>query len=488
MNILDSSKYNHIYSSLNKLSDNYPEPETVKLLNKPENLELLKYVHDDSFGAHIFPGNIKDYPTEKFIRDLDESLQKSGPIHLWINIPVCNRRCNFCQFPVEILDKSQTSRNSRILKWTSGNIKEAELWLEKVPSLRTVPIGEFNIFGGTPSLIPESEIIRLVEFYRSNFNFDKDTTLRFEGNPETLTKKLLKELKDLGFTKLSCGIQTFNEKILKLANCTHSTDDVWRFINNVKDIGYSWVSGDLIYGMINQTVANVEKDVQTAIGMGFDGIVCTKLHLKTFADNRTAVSGSKQAAWQNIKFREKLIKEGYFWPTLGEQYQMRDVLVKHLTQTYYIEHPTMYFHKENCSSEKWKSIMVDQDKQFPEVAFGVGGSSSSFNSEAINVVDPDTYFNNIFDGIIPIDSATAFNDYARKIKSVRMALSSCIPIKDSLHRKLFPCDSLFSDHWLSIFKSLEKRNLLNINYEKKEIALSEVGKTLVEAIINTEIK
>ena len=68
-----------------------------------------------------------------------------------------------------------------------------------------------------------------------------------------------------------------------------------------------------------------------------------------------------------------------------------------------------------------------------------------------------------------------------------MALSTCTPLENSIHQKRFQKDSLFNDHWLPVFSDLERRELVKINYESKEISLTKPGKTLIEAIINTDI-
>ena len=116
-------------------------------------------------------------------------------------------------------------------------------------------------------------------------------------------------------------------------------------------------------------------------------MVCTKLHLKSYTDTRTGVAGVQPAAWQLPDYRAKLVEDGHRWPTLGEQYQMREVLTEGLVRSGYREQPTMYFARGGLGPEKWKSIMVDQDKQEAEVAIGLGGSSSCRRSEAITDVN-----------------------------------------------------------------------------------------------------
>ncbi|MCP3965716.1 MAG: radical SAM protein [Lentisphaerae bacterium] len=476
------------FFNIHSQDNRYPESKTYSFLQKPENKHLLDYVCYDSFGGHRFPGNIPDYSTNDFIKDLNKSLKSVKEIHLWINIPVCSKRCFFCQFPTDILSKDKDLNDSKLSKWLDYNLKEAALWLEQVPHLRKVNIGEFNIFGGTPSLLSKKQIVKLITFYKDNFNFTENSTLRFEGNPSSFTKEKLEVLKTCGVTKLSCGIQSFNNDILRLANCPHDLEDIITFSRNVNEIGFDWVSGDLIYGLVNQEIHHIENDIAQAVDLGFTGLVCSKLHLKTFSEAGTAVSGKSLAAWQSNIYREKMAAKGYVWPSIAEQYQMRDVIVQAMAKHGFLEHPTMYFYRKDKSPERWKSLMIDQDKQYPEVSLGLGGSSSCIHSEAVNITEIDEYINCIDAGNLPIASVKGFTDDHKIVRSIKMALSSCTPLSDDIHTKNFPDSSLFNNHWLPVFESLENRGLATVNTLSKSIELTEEGQNLVEAIINTEIQ
>lgn len=459
----------------------YPRPKIIDVLSDPTNRHLLNYIAQDPFGAHIFPGDIPNYTISQFLSDMNQQLSEKQPIHLWINIPLCTRRCHFCQFPTIIIPPYA---NEKMSQWINANIKEASLWLKHVPHLKETPIGEFNIFGGTPSLIPPALIARLLDFYKNHFNFSKNTTLRFEGSACTLTKEYLDFLYSQECTKLSFGVQSFDDHLLKLCNCSHTQEQVLSCIHNARNSGFEWISVDFIYGLLNQTVSSVESDIHRAIQLNLPGIVCTKLHLKTFSESRTGVSGIQSARWQSQKYRTELSRKGYHWPTLGEQYQMRELITQLLGSHQYTEHPTMYFHNQEYPAEKWKVMMVDQDKQYPEIAIGLGGSSSCKYSEAINTVEGKQYFSCLEKDMLPIASTKGFTKQAQMIKSIRMALSSCQPLDNNIHLSRFPKNPLFKSPWLDKFESLQDRGLLIISGD--QISLTSDGKTLTEAIINTE--
>ncbi|MFJ5260506.1 radical SAM protein [Streptomyces sp. NPDC088387] len=464
-----------------------PVPAAVHALAAPGNRHLLEYVREDPFGAHVFPGNIEDYDPEAFLDDLDHQLRTTPPIHLWAYIPTCAYRCRFCQYPVVIVKGPQETVNRRAAQWVDWNIREARLWLRRVPHLASAPVGEFNVFGGTPSLLPAGEIRRLLDFYRENFAFGPGTTIRFEGDPTTFTPPKLELLAELGCTKVSSGVQSFDDHVLPLSGREHTAAACTEFIHRAKATGFDWISIDLMYGLLDQSLDSVRRDLDTVLEHDPTAVVCTKLHLRDYADTRTGVSGVRPAAWQLPEYRTRLESRGHRWPTLGEQYQMREILTEGLRAAGWTEHPTMYFARPGAGPEKWKALMADQDQQRPEVAIGLGGSSSCRASEGMTNVDARAYAEAVDAGRIPLGSATAFTERAQQTRAVNMALSTLQPLREDVHRRRFPGASLFSPQWRAVFGTLSDRGLLRTDETAGTVTLTPVGETLVEAIINTEL-
>ncbi|GAA3464232.1 radical SAM protein [Saccharothrix longispora] len=478
--------YEQAVDSLHVLDSAWPRPAVLDALGAPANRHLLDYVKEDPFGAHVFPGNVPGHAPEAFLADLDAQLPTSGPIHLWSYIPTCAYRCRFCQYPVVVVKGGPEVTRERAAHWVDLNIAEARLWLAAVPNLARAEVGEFNVFGGTPSMLPEPEIRRLLDFYRENFGFTTGTTVRFEGDPSTFTQPKLELLRELGCTKLSSGVQSFDDHVLRESGREHTADMCVDFVRNALAAGFEWVSIDLMYGLLDQTLDSVRRDLDVVLENEVPAVVCTKLHLASYADSRTGVTGEKPAAWQLPEYRDRLVRKGHRWPTLGEQYQMREVLTDGLRAHGYTEHPTMYFARDGLGPEKWKSIMVDQDRQEPEVAIGLGGSSSCRASEAITDVNSKRYAETVAAGRIPLGSATRFTPEGQESRAVKMALSTLQPLDDAVHGRRFPGRSLFAEPWLGRFRSLEARGLVRLDQAARTVALTRDGEVLVEAIINTE--
>jgi len=479
--------YRQALASLREIDASAPPPAVAEALSAPRNRRLLEYVVEDPFGAHVFPGNTTGYSPDSFLDDLEAQLADTAPIHLWAYIPTCAYRCRFCQYPVVLVKGSPEVTEAKANQWVDWNIREARLWLARVPALATAEVGEFNVFGGTPSLLPGDAIRRLLEFYRENFGFGPDTTVRFEGDPATFTPEKLELLAELGCTKLSSGVQSFDEAVLRECGREHTADQCVEFVRNAHRMGFGWVSIDLMYGLLDQTVDSVRRDLEVVLAERPTAVVCTKLHLKSYSDTRTGVAGVQPAAWQLPEYRDRLVRAGHRWPPLGEQYQMREILTAGLRAGGYTEHPTMYFARDGLGPEKWKSIMVDQDRQDAEVAIGLGGSSSCRASEAITDVHWKRYAEAVEAGRVPLGSATGFSGPAQESRAIKMALSTLRPLDDRLHQARFAGSSLFAEPWRGRFESLAERGLLRMDEATGRIELTPGGEVLVEAVINTEL-
>jgi oxygen-independent coproporphyrinogen-3 oxidase len=378
------------------------------------------------------------------------------------------------------------SRGGVLQRWVDANAREVRLWLEAVPALGQVPIGAFNILGGTPTLLSDEQLDALLQFYRGHFCFSAATSIRIEGTASTFTGDRLDRLQRLGIRTVSAGIQSFDDAVLAAAHCIHTAADASRYLAQARH--RFQVDLDLMYGLAGQRVGGFLEDVRHGLAQGATCLCLTKLHLRSFAETRSAVSGQGPAVWQSPRARRRLEERGHRWPSLGEQYQMREEAAGLLSGSRYQEHPTMYFHHPGRLPPEWKVLTVDQDRQCAEVGFGMGGSSSCMRAEAINATTEAGYFGLLDQGRIPLGSARGFSDQGLVRKAVKMALTSCQPLQDALFRERHPGHSLFEAPWRRWFEGLERRALVEIDGPGRRIALTDVGRTLVEAIIHTEFE
>lgn len=167
---------------------------------------------------------------------------------VYIHIPFCEKKCNYCAFCSFELTKYKE-------EYLNSLTKEIEYFYKNEP-LKTLYFG-----GGTPSLLETKDFKRILSLF--NFNSNTETTL--ELNPSSLTLEKLKDLKELGFNRLSLGVQSFDDEILKIIGRTHNRVQTFSAIENIKKAGFDNFSIDLMYGLPNQTLSDWEKTLKQAI-------------------------------------------------------------------------------------------------------------------------------------------------------------------------------------------------------------------------------
>lgn len=173
----------------------------------------------------------------------------------YIHIPFCKQKCNYCSFVSFVSQNKQAEYVSTLCNEIKYRYK-GEL-------LDTLYFG-----GGTPSLLSIKEIEQILNL----LNFDQNTEVTFEANPETLTVEYLEELKKLGINRLSLGCQTFNPDILNIIGRKHSPQDVIQVVEIAQNIKFRNINLDFIYGLPNQTLEEFSSDLRKAISLGIQHI------------------------------------------------------------------------------------------------------------------------------------------------------------------------------------------------------------------------
>ncbi len=168
------------------------------------------------------------------------------PESVYIHIPFCKSKCKYCSF-VSIV------KTGFIEDYISALIREIENNYSG-ETLKTLYFG-----GGTPSLLS----VEFVKKIMNNFNISSQTEITFEINPDDAEPDYLKWLRDVGINRLSFGVQTFDDKILDLIGRRHNSKQVLKAIEAAKKAGFENLSVDLIYGLPEQTLETLEKDLET---------------------------------------------------------------------------------------------------------------------------------------------------------------------------------------------------------------------------------
>lgn len=170
------------------------------------------------------------------------------PVSAYIHIPFCQKKCNYCAFV-----------SFETLKYKEFYLKALEKQISKEYKgevLKTLYIG-----GGTPSVLTVDEISKLLCL----FNINKTTEITLEINPETVDEKYLTLLKNTAINRLSIGVQSFDDEILKSIGRIHTSHKAKECISTAQKIGFNNISLDFIYGLPSQSLSNFKNTLEQAI-------------------------------------------------------------------------------------------------------------------------------------------------------------------------------------------------------------------------------
>ena len=175
-------------------------------------------------------------------------------IGIYIHIPFCKSKCYYCDFT------SFANKEELVQKYVQCLINEIDNQKNKNVIVKTIYIG-----GGTPSFITEKYIVKIMDKIRQSFILTPDTEISIEVNPGTVTYNKLKTYYDCGINRLSIGLQTSNDKLLKEIGRIHTFKDYLKTIETAKTVGFTNINSDLIIGIPSQTIYDVEDSINTLI-------------------------------------------------------------------------------------------------------------------------------------------------------------------------------------------------------------------------------
>lgn len=186
---------------------------------------------------------------------------------IYLHIPFCKKACHYCDFHFSTVHENM------------GEMVEAicqEIILRK-NYLADEKIETIYFGGGTPSLLNEIQLVKLMSVLRENFNVVADAEITLEANPDDLTKENLLAFKTSGINRLSIGIQSFREQDLILMNRAHNVEQALICVKNAKEAGFENISIDLIYGLPNMSSDDWRKNLEIAFSLDVDHFSCYSL-------------------------------------------------------------------------------------------------------------------------------------------------------------------------------------------------------------------
>jgi len=195
----------------------------------------------------------------EFSGDYATCLKKEGqnvqPISLYVHIPFCRQLCTFCG-----CNKFITNNQEIVERYLTSLDHEISGVAERLGSVKK--LNEVHFGGGTPTFLNLHQLQRVVEMIVSRFDVQPDGEWAFEANPRVTTIKQLELLFELGFRRVSFGVQDLDPTIQQAINRNQTVKQSWKTLETARLLGYKSINLDLIYGLPLQTHQGFRKTLE----------------------------------------------------------------------------------------------------------------------------------------------------------------------------------------------------------------------------------
>ena len=202
---------------------------------------------------------------------LTKRLDKA-PLGIYIHVPFCRSKCQYCDF--YSLSVKDDKLMDGYLSAICAHIREAGA-LAPGYKVDTIYFG-----GGTPSFFGAEGMATILTTIRRNFDVDNKAEITFEANPDTVSDKLLSRLRAEGFNRVSLGIQTDDDEVLKKLGRPHSYAQAMSAFHRIRKAGFRNISVDLMYGLPGQTLSAWQSTLENVLTLNPEHISCYGLKLE----------------------------------------------------------------------------------------------------------------------------------------------------------------------------------------------------------------
>lgn len=337
--------------------------------------------------------NIHTYPFKYTYTSYEEFFRK--PLaSVYIHIPFCSTKCHFCDYTVYVNTKEDLRE-----RYVRALCEEIRRFPEN-PVFPRFDVEAIYFGGGTPGLLSAEQLIRILETCTEVFRLTPDAEIAVEFDPRSIEQEKIDRIRAAGFTRLSMGIQSFDENILRATNRPHDRQDIARAVDVIRRSDFTHVNVDLIYPLLGLTPAIWKDSVQQAIDLGFPCITAYPLEV-----------------WENTAYHNWIMKKGRSLPAIEDEKAMAEVAFDLLEGAGYVTGSTSgYYRPDLCS--RYCLFLDYYWRTWPMIGFGVSSKSAIREFMYTNIRNIRDYIDNIEAGRPVLD----FSTYLTKEQEMRRVM------------------------------------------------------------------
>ncbi|MBW4434732.1 MAG: oxygen-independent coproporphyrinogen III oxidase [Pelatocladus maniniholoensis HA4357-MV3] len=392
------------------------------------------------------------------------SNQRKTPLSLYLHIPFCQTACYFCGCNVVISNNKNIAKT--YLEYLEREIKHTGSLID--PDRQAV---QMHWGGGTPNYLSLEQVENLWNNITRHFRFDPQAEISLEINPRYVDKQYIFFLKEIGFNRISFGIQDFNPQVQAAINRVQPEKTLFEVMEWIKEAGFQSVNVDLIYGLPYQTYQSFHQTIKKTIDLDPD---------------RIAVFNFAYVPW--IKpIQKKIAKDAL--PAPQEKLEIFKMTIEELTNNKYLFIGMDHFakpHDELAIAQRnytLKRNFQGYTTWAQAELFGFGATSVSMLEDAYaqNHKQLRDYYQAIDADILPIGKGIKLNGDDILRRDVIMRLMSHAKLyKQDIEDKYQICFDEYFAQELEALHLLESDGLVSLS--KDEIGITEIGRLLVRNI------
>jgi len=200
------------------------------------------------------------------------SRKNKTPLGIYVHVPFCRSKCEYCDF--YSLACSEDRLIDGYLEAVCAHIREAG------PLAPNYRVDTIYFGGGTPSFLGADGLVTILTTLRKSFDVASDAEITFEANPDSVSDRLLRRLRNEGFNRVSLGIQCDDDEILRKIGRPHSYSQAEHAVQRIRKLGFRNLSLDLIYGLPGQTLEDWERTLENVLQLQPEHISCYGLKVE----------------------------------------------------------------------------------------------------------------------------------------------------------------------------------------------------------------
>jgi oxygen-independent coproporphyrinogen III oxidase len=225
---------------------------------------------------------VSNYPPFSFwkpedVSELNEALARppapGTPLGVYLHIPFCRKRCHFCYFKVYTDKDSAAIRN-----YIDRALEELRQYAGR-PCIEGRKLDFVYFGGGTPSYLSVDQLRHLTEGMKALISWDEVEEVTFECEPGTLTDHKLRAIREMGVTRLSLGVENFDDHILEINGRAHHSKEIARAYAFARALEFPQINIDLIAGMVEETEANWRECVRKTVELQPDSVTIYQMEV-----------------------------------------------------------------------------------------------------------------------------------------------------------------------------------------------------------------